>query len=271
MVEISEEAPAAAPPTEEEEVGKEIQEMEDTKSAKHKKMREQWIRGLDHVLPIDTGYGKFKGPIEKLKEMLDSKEVDANQQDVMALRPLHKAAARGYTEACAMLLDFGAEIDALDNAGMSALMKAEDEKYGGPYEETVALLKARGAKTIKRERQKRFRYNPGGHSYWTWAEDEEGNKYEYSKYDEDLKGTFVHPNWEACTEEIEPPAYLGVTKAELDKKNAEYREWQEQYKRECEEKRAKEKAEKEAAEKAQNDQQQALVALLAQVMQQGKA
>jgi len=151
---------------------------------------------------------------------------------------------------------------------MTALMKAESTDYGGPYEETVALLKARGAKTIKRERQKRFRYVPGGHCYWTWAEDEQGNKYEYSKYDEELKGTFVHPNWEACTEELEPPAYLGVTKAELDKKNAEYREWQAQYKRECEEKRAEEKAAKEKAEKEQADQQQMLVALLAQLAQQ---
>jgi len=217
------------------------------------------------VLPIDHTHGKFKGPIEKLKEMLDSKEVDPNQRDVMNLTPLMKAAARGYTEAAKMLLDYGAEIDATDNIGYTALRKAEDAKYGGPYTETAELLRSRGAKDVPLAREKRFRYDPSGKSYWTWAEDENGKKYEY------VEDNTIYPNWEACTEEVEPPDYLGTTKAELDKKNEEYKKWQAEYKKECAEKRRKEKEEKEAAEAAQNQQQQALAALIAGLAGQAQA
>ena len=68
--------------------------------------------------------------------------------------------------------------------------------------------------------------------------------------------------------QVEPPGYLETTKAELDKKNAEYAVWQAKYKAECEEKRRKEKEEQEAAEQAQAQQQQALAALLQGLVQQ---
>ena len=143
------------------------------RAEKAKKSREEWVRGFDHVLPIDTGYGNFKGPIEKLIELLEVDKLDPNEVDqCFGLRPLHKAAARGYTEAIKVLLDHGADIDALDNIGMTALAKCGDKEECA---EAKALLVARGAKDIPVPRKKIFRYNPGGKSYWIYAEDDEGN------------------------------------------------------------------------------------------------
>ena len=33
--------------------------------------RETWVRGLDHVLPIDHEMGDWWGPVEKLVELLE--------------------------------------------------------------------------------------------------------------------------------------------------------------------------------------------------------
>ena len=108
-----------------------------SKHEKQMKMREKWVRGFDHVLPIDYKMGNYKGPIEKLVELLEVgdvveckktgaelKKLDPNARDrALNLTPLMKAAARGYLEAIDCLLDHGADPDLKDNVGMTALHK----------------------------------------------------------------------------------------------------------------------------------------------------
>lgn len=165
-----------------------MSEHEIDEGEKQKVPRETWLRGFDYVLPIDAGFGDYKGPIEKLVELLEVDKLDPNEVDILGLRPLHKAAARGYTEAIAVLLDHGADIDAVDNLGMTALAKCGDKPEAA---EAKALLLARGAKEIPVPRKKIFKYSLRGKSYWTWAEDENGNSNEFN----------------ADAEEVEPPPY----------------------------------------------------------------
>ena len=158
---------------------------------KERESRDSWVRGFDHILPIDFGHTNDKGPIDKLIELLEVDKLDPNEVDRMGgIRPLHKAAARGYTEAVAVLLDHGADIDAVNNTGMTALALAETGD-ALVTADARALLIARGAKDIKAPKKKRFIYNPSGKSYWIYAEDENGNSNER--------------NHDA--EEVEAPAY----------------------------------------------------------------
>ena len=134
---------------------------EDGDTDKHQKYRDSWVKGLDLVLPIDSGYGMHKGPIDVLKRLLADGEVDANDRDqAFGLTPLMKAAARGYTEAIEVLLDNAADIDAKDNCGVTALMKAEK------WPEAKALLLKRGATDFPKPKQRIFRYRPEGVSEW---------------------------------------------------------------------------------------------------------
>ena len=64
--------------------------------------RETWVRGLDHVLPIDAEMGNWCGPVEKLVEMLDSGEVDKEELDIFNLRcaqqQQHRSRARAAVD-----------------------------------------------------------------------------------------------------------------------------------------------------------------------------
>mmetsp|Transcript_73549 Transcript_73549/g.202021 ORF Transcript_73549/g.202021 Transcript_73549/m.202021 type:complete len:186 (-) Transcript_73549:296-853(-) len=165
----------------------------ESRAAKAERSRKKWVKGLNLVLPIDMGFAQHKGPIKKLVELLESKEVDANEEDIMKLRPLHKAAARGYTEAIAVLLDHGAEIDAADVNGLTALAKCGDRPECA---EARALLLARGATDTAQPRKKLFRYRPKpDRSYWIFAQDENGNSNDNN------------PDAPEC----EPPAYAVKT------------------------------------------------------------
>lgn len=139
------------------------------------KARETWVRGWDLVLPIDAYGSREKCPVEKIISLLKDDKLDPNHVDVLGLRPLHKAAARGFTEAVAVLLDHGAEIDALDSLGMTALAKCSDEEK---HQETKELLLSRGAKNIPAPREKIFKFKPGGRHYWCFKYDDDGNSNE---------------------------------------------------------------------------------------------
>jgi len=249
--------------------------VKETKAEKIERSRKKWVRGFDHVLPIDHTHGNFKGPIEKLVSLLEDDKLDPNEKDVMGLRPLHKAAARGYAQAIAVLLDHGADINAQDNLGMTPLAKCTTKNADGTFTdkpecaEAKALLIERGAKDIPAPRARRFRYDPTGHSYWTWAEDENGRRYSYDADDESGKnlGRFHYSNWDACTEEIDPPPFLGKTKEELAQQEVETKAWQKKYREECEERRRKEKEAEKEAEEAQKAQQAPLAQLLAALAQ----
>ena len=143
-----------------------------SKSEKHAKQRLTWVRGFDHVLPIDTGWGLFKGPVDKLLQLIKEEGLDVNERDVGGLTPLMKAAARDHTEAIAVLLDNGADINATDNSGYTALHKCSIKPYT-LHEAARKLLLERGAKEFPKPKQRIFKYNPGGESYWMDAPDSE--------------------------------------------------------------------------------------------------
>ena len=155
-----------------EEVSKEeADDPDDPETSKDKKWkgREEWVRGFDHVVPIDHTHGKYKGPIEKLVELLEKEGYDANERDVGGLTPLMKAAARGYVEAIDCLLDHGAEIDLKDNCGFTALHKAWKE-----HPEAKEKLIARGATVLPWPKKRMFHYkfrSTGEESFWEWIDD----------------------------------------------------------------------------------------------------
>jgi hypothetical protein len=111
---------------------------------KRERGREEWVRGLDHVLPIDYTHGNWCGPVEKLVEMLDSGEVGIEDLDVMNLRPLHKAAARSHIAAMEVLLARGADVNAQCNGGETPLIKAKRKGH----QEAVELLIKHGAEDL---------------------------------------------------------------------------------------------------------------------------
>lgn len=158
-----------APQVEEEYTGLSTEE-------KHAKMREEWIRGFDLVLPLDTGYGNYCGPVEILTRLVKEEGKDVNELDVLGLTPLMKAAARGHTEAVKVLLDLGADIDRKDNVGYTALMKCEDK-----HPETAAVLVERGAKVEPKPRLKALKYRPGGKTEWVDKEEHEKEERERAR------------------------------------------------------------------------------------------
>ena len=139
------------------------------------KSRATWVRGYDHVLPIDYTHSKFKGPIEKLVSLLEDDRLDPNERDqAFNLTPLMKAAARGYTEAIDVLLDHGADIDLKDNMGMTALHKAWKR-----YPEARARLIARGATMFPWPVKRVFHYKFASskeESHWEEIDDPTGGR-----------------------------------------------------------------------------------------------
>jgi ankyrin repeat protein len=69
--------------------------------------------------------------------------VDVNPSTLAGVRPLHLAAIPGFSELASELIDRGAEIDAIDNGGLTALRVAVEH---GQLE-TVKMLISRGART----------------------------------------------------------------------------------------------------------------------------
>ena len=142
----------------------------ESKRGKEMRSRETWVRGYDHVLPIDYQMGTWKGPLEKLVELLEVDKLDPNERDAaLGLTPLMKAASRGYLEAINVLLDHGADIDLRDNTGMTALHKCWKE-----HPECKELLLKRGATRFPWPKKNVFNYrfkSTGEKSYWEEIDD----------------------------------------------------------------------------------------------------
>lgn len=141
--------------------------------------RDTWIRGLDLVLPLDTGYGKYCGPVDVLEKLI-ADGLDVNAPDrCMGLTPLMKAAARNHVEAIKCLIKHGADLNAKDNCGYTALHKcsgkSKEPKYGEYplYEEARACLLEAGAEDNPEPKKRIFKYSFDGNSYWMDAPEEE--------------------------------------------------------------------------------------------------
>ena len=119
--------------------------------------RETWVRGLDHVLPIDHTYENFCGPVEKLVEMLDSGEVDKDQVDVGGLTPLMKAAMRSHVDAMKVLIERGADISARCFVGETAVVKAKRAEQ----DKAVAILLEAGAEDLPVPEARKYFRIPG--------------------------------------------------------------------------------------------------------------
>eukprot|EP00325_Prymnesiales_sp_UTEX-LB-985_P028536 CAMPEP_0174715050 /NCGR_PEP_ID=MMETSP1094-20130205/19984_1 /TAXON_ID=156173 /ORGANISM="Chrysochromulina brevifilum, Strain UTEX LB 985" /LENGTH=208 /DNA_ID=CAMNT_0015914549 /DNA_START=30 /DNA_END=656 /DNA_ORIENTATION=+ len=134
MVEVEETtapAPGEAPPM--------------SKAEMREKARLEWVRGWDHVVPIDYTHGNYCGPVEKAREMLDSGEVGVNDVDsCMGLTPLMKAARRNHIPVIELLLERKADVNAKDNMGETAIVKAKRNDHN----DAIALLLKHGAEDM---------------------------------------------------------------------------------------------------------------------------
>ena len=112
---------------------------------KKRATRDEWVRGWDHVVPIDYTHGNFCGPVEKAREMLDSGEVGLNDVDMcLSLTPLMKAARRNHLPLIEFLIERGVDVHMKDNTGETAIIKAKRNEHA----EAVALLLKAGAEDL---------------------------------------------------------------------------------------------------------------------------
>ena len=72
-----------------------------------------------------------EGDMNQISAVLAIRRNDVNMRDDQGMSPLHYAADRGLIEVCQLLIDNGAEIDALDLEGQSPLDFAIVCEHGG--------------------------------------------------------------------------------------------------------------------------------------------
>lgn len=86
-------------------------------------------------------HAALAGRRREVARLLIQRGADVTAVDSAGLTPLHHAAAGGNVEIVSMLLDRGARVDARDEQGQTPL----DYALRGGHEEVVALLRGRGA------------------------------------------------------------------------------------------------------------------------------
>jgi ankyrin repeat protein len=96
--------------------------------------------GADGHVPL--GLAAFFGRVEAVKRLLlRGADAGATAQNFMKVQPLHAAVAARSTEAVAMLLDHGADVNARQQVGYTPLMGAAS----GGLDDIVNLLLQHGA------------------------------------------------------------------------------------------------------------------------------
>lgn len=87
-------------------------------------------------------YAARDGDLDEIGRLLPGEDVNAH--DIEGWTPLHFAARYGHNEAVSLLLNRGAEVDALTEKGMPAIYWAANAVSGDPIA-TIRILRARGA------------------------------------------------------------------------------------------------------------------------------
>ena len=121
------------------------------------------VRARNNQYRTALHWASLYGRTEALRELLKSHDAELNAQDAFGNSPLMDTCAKGHLMAATALIDAGADVNLLTNAGLSALSIAEarveadgeeqeDESEEVPteaqkaeHEQLVALLKASGA------------------------------------------------------------------------------------------------------------------------------
>ncbi|CAM9365145.1 unnamed protein product [Phaeothamnion confervicola] len=99
-------------------------------------------------MPVDTELHKaaHNGDLAKVKELVESGEIDVNAPGAADRRPLHRAAGGNHVDIMGFLLDKGAPIDQADKSGRTALHWAA---ISGCKEATECLLGKGAAFNVK--------------------------------------------------------------------------------------------------------------------------
>lgn len=102
-------------------------------------------------MPSDNNLHKaaHKGDLDECKKLIETPDegedpIDVNEPGASERRPLHRAAGAGHTELCEYFLQKGAELDAVDKSGRTALIWAAISGYA----EVAKLLLGKGSNIL---------------------------------------------------------------------------------------------------------------------------
>jgi ankyrin repeat protein len=99
------------------------------------------MRGRGTVGPMKLHRAAFNRQLDRMKELIESKDSDVNEVDGAGVTPLMCAAYEGWVDGVAFLISNGAKVNASNNAGDTAYIWAE--QIGN--DDVCEVLKKNGA------------------------------------------------------------------------------------------------------------------------------